>query len=191
MLTEHELLMERFAKEMTTYYPNWNAIINVNHITPDIFGKRLEAIRKERDLSQAEMGERLSYSKQAISKLEKGKNKKIPVDKLEFISNVFSVSVAYLLGLEKEAKTALDKRHYYFLEHPKNDFEYIKNDIFNDALIYPMETFGASTDKLLTLVIEGLKEDYALLSAIYRILRAQDSKKKNACEIIKSIEKIL
>ena len=191
MLTEHELLMERFAKEVTTYYPDWNAIINANHITPDIFGKRLEEIRKGQSLKQAEMGERLSYSKQAISKLEKGKNKKIPVDKLEFISNVFSVSVAYLLGLEENKEIAVDKRHYYFWEHPKNDFEYIKKDIFNDTLKYPMETFGASTDKLLTLVIKGLKKDYALLSAIYWILRAEDSKKKTACEIIKSIEKIL
>ena len=64
-------------------------------------GDRIQELRKKKYLSQEELAERLEVSKQSVSKWEL--NKVIPnVDKLIFLSELFEVSLDYLIKGEKE-----------------------------------------------------------------------------------------
>ena len=191
MQSEKDTLINSFEKKMISYFPNWNTIIDANNVTTKTFGQRLKRLRKSRGLNQVEMGERLSYKKQNISKIENGKNKQIPVDKLDFISDIFSVSIAYLLGLEDDDGVHFDKRHYYFWENPNSEYGLVKEDILNKPLIYPMETWGSPKEEMINIVIEELKTDYDLLDSLYRIFTIEKTKRKNFIDIIKALKNIL
>lgn len=62
------------------------------------FSERLKALREEYNLTQGELGERLSISRQSVSNYEKGT--RFPNDPkiILQISKLFNVSVDYLLG---------------------------------------------------------------------------------------------
>ena len=70
------------------------------------FGEYIYKLRKEKNLSQLELGMKLGVSDKAISKWENGKAKP-QTDILKKLSKIFEVSADYLLGLEDEtgAKT--------------------------------------------------------------------------------------
>lgn len=62
-------------------------------------GQRISALRKQRALSQEELGEKLGVSRQSISKWESDAS--LPeIEKLIALSRLFGVSVGYLLGVE-------------------------------------------------------------------------------------------
>lgn len=191
MQKEKDILISEFENEMIDYFPNWNIIIEKNNVTTKTFGQRLKKLRESRGLTQKEIGDQLSYKKQNISKIEKGKNKKIPVNKLDFISDQLSVSVAYLLGLEEDDSLHYDKRHYYFLQCPNKKYEPVKKDVFLKPLVYPMETWGIPMDNMMNTVIEGLKTDYELIAFLYFIFTAKKEKQKKIRDIINAIKKIL
>lgn len=62
------------------------------------FSERLKALREENNLTQSELAERLSISRQSVSNYEKGT--RFPNDPkiILQISKLFDVSVDYLLG---------------------------------------------------------------------------------------------
>lgn len=65
-------------------------------------GQRIAQKRKEQGLSQEGLGERLGVSRQAIYKWESDAS--LPeIDKLITLSQIFSVSVGWLLGVEEDA----------------------------------------------------------------------------------------
>lgn len=65
-------------------------------------GQRIQALRKEHDLSQEGLGEKLGVSRQAISRWEM--DGAVPeVDKLIAMGKLFGVSVDHLLGVEAPA----------------------------------------------------------------------------------------
>ena len=67
--------------------------------------EKLYTLRKKSGLSQEQLAEQLSVSRQAISKWESGQS--VPEsDKLIVISNYFKVSLDYLLKEESEQTTA-------------------------------------------------------------------------------------
>lgn len=64
-------------------------------------GQRIAQLRKQQNLSQEGLGERMGVSRQAISKWES--DAALPeVDKLIALSRQFQVTVGYLLGVEEE-----------------------------------------------------------------------------------------
>ena len=66
--------------------------------------EKLYTLRKKSGLSQEQLAEQLSVSRQAISKWESGQS--VPEsDKLIVISNYFKVSLDYLLKEESEQET--------------------------------------------------------------------------------------
>ena len=68
-------------------------------------GQRITALRKERRLSQEELGEQVGVSRQAIYKWESDAS--LPeIDKLSALSRLFGVSVGWLLGVEEAPSTA-------------------------------------------------------------------------------------
>ena len=66
------------------------------------FGEKLQILRKERGLSQEQFAAQLMVSRQAISKWELGESKP-DIDKIIQISNVFNVSIDYLLKDEEQS----------------------------------------------------------------------------------------
>lgn len=59
-------------------------------------GNRIRLFRKQKGMSQEELGNRLGLTKSYISRLENGK-KPISLDRLETIAEVLEVNVDYLL----------------------------------------------------------------------------------------------
>ena len=70
-------------------------------------GQRIAALRKERRLSQEELGAQVGVSRQAIYKWESDAS--LPdIDKLIALSKLFGVSVGWLLGVEEAAAQTQD-----------------------------------------------------------------------------------
>lgn len=64
----------------------------------DIFSERVYHLRKERGMSQKELGEAVGLSHKAISTIESG-DRATTLEKLIALSQFFDVSTDYLLGL--------------------------------------------------------------------------------------------
>ncbi|MCL2170130.1 MAG: helix-turn-helix domain-containing protein [Defluviitaleaceae bacterium] len=65
-------------------------------------GKRISALRKERDMTQVDLADRLGVTYQAVSSWERG-NSMPDIAKLPDISQILNVSIDELLGDEKTA----------------------------------------------------------------------------------------
>lgn len=63
-----------------------------------LFAKRLRELRKEKGLSQVELGERLGYGYTAISNYESGRNEPSFSDFIR-ICEILDVSADYILGI--------------------------------------------------------------------------------------------
>ena len=63
------------------------------------FAIRLKELRKECNLSQKELGEKIGYSKSAIGEWENGR-KEPCIDTIIKLSQVLNVTVGYLVGAE-------------------------------------------------------------------------------------------
>ena len=62
-------------------------------------GKRIAKVRKEKGISQTELGEICGTTKQTIFKYENGIITNIPLDKLEKIADALDVPPAYLMEI--------------------------------------------------------------------------------------------
>jgi transcriptional regulator with XRE-family HTH domain len=71
------------------------------------FGQKLKRLRQERDWSQEKLAEEIGVKRLAINKYESGQTKP-SAETLQKISEVFGVSIDYLLAEESE-KFAEDK----------------------------------------------------------------------------------
>lgn len=64
-------------------------------------GERIKQLRKQKGLTQEELGEFIGVKKAAIMKYEKGNVKNIKRDSIEILSKLFNVSPSYLMCLEE------------------------------------------------------------------------------------------
>jgi transcriptional regulator with XRE-family HTH domain len=62
-------------------------------------GSRIVTLRKERGLTQTQLGEMIGVSQQQVVSFEKGR-RKVPASALPKLSKVLAVSVEALLGIE-------------------------------------------------------------------------------------------
>ena len=70
-------------------------------------GERILALRRERNISQADLARRLDVSRQAVSKWEKGLSSPDTV-KLIQLAEVFDIEVEYLAtGIKPEPKSVV------------------------------------------------------------------------------------
>lgn len=82
-----------------------------------MIGERLYDLRKDRGLSQDELGEILNINKHSISSYERGRSE--PPDEIKIIlARFFHVSVDYLLGLT-DIPNAYDNE-FHLVKLPKN-----------------------------------------------------------------------
>ncbi len=66
-----------------------------------IFSQRVKALRKQRRLSQRELGEIIGVTHKTISTIESGLSS-TTIDKLIILAQFFGVSTDYLVGLKDE-----------------------------------------------------------------------------------------
>ena len=70
-------------------------------------GERITSLRKEKDISQAELAKRMGVSRQAVSKWEQGSSSP-DTDKLIQLADIFDVEVEYLAtGIKPEPKSVV------------------------------------------------------------------------------------
>jgi len=67
----------------------------------ELFAQRVRELRKQRNLSQKELGEALGLTQKAISTIESG-NRVTTIEKLILLAKFLDVSADYLLGLKDE-----------------------------------------------------------------------------------------
>lgn len=65
------------------------------------FSQRIYELRKQRGLSQKELGEAVGLSHKAISTIESG-SRSTTIEKLVLMADFFGVSTDYLLGRREE-----------------------------------------------------------------------------------------
>lgn len=63
---------------------------------------RLYYLRKQRGLTQSQLGEMLSISQQTVSRIEKIKGSEVPTDLLVKLSDYYQFSIDYLIESDKE-----------------------------------------------------------------------------------------
>lgn len=66
-----------------------------------LFSKRIYELRKQRKLSQKELGQAVGLSHKAISTIESG-SRSTTIEKLVLLADFFGVSADYLLGRRDE-----------------------------------------------------------------------------------------
>lgn len=67
----------------------------------EIFAERVHMLRKQRGMSQKELGEAIGLSHKSISTIESG-SRTTTLEKLVILARFFQVSTDYLLGLCEE-----------------------------------------------------------------------------------------
>lgn len=71
-------------------------------------GERIKALRIEKNLTQAELAEKLHTTKQNIFKYETSIVSNIPLHRIEQLANVLNCSPAYLMGWEEKVANNLE-----------------------------------------------------------------------------------
>lgn len=100
------------------------------------FNEKLQQLRKSKNLSQEQLAELLSVSRQAISKWELGTTTP-ELEKVIKISQIFSVSTDYLLGIvENEQDEAQQAQNTQTQEDETIPLINKKNSIENERLIH-------------------------------------------------------
>ena len=72
-------------------------------ISNEEIGLRIKNLRKEKNLSQEELGEKIGISKQAVSYLESGRNQ-ISLDILNKLHTIFNISIDELFFWRNKRK---------------------------------------------------------------------------------------
>lgn len=88
-----------------------------------MFGSRIKTLRISLGLNQLEFGNKLNVTKQSVSNWENG-NIQPSIDMLIKISNIYSVSTDYLLGLDKNRTldvTGLSDRQVSYIQSLVDD----------------------------------------------------------------------
>lgn len=103
-----------------------------------IKGERLRKLRKEKGLTQCELGEMIGVKKSIICLYEKEKRNPSIESMIDFVQ-IFGVSADYLLGTECLIKTFANKKESKILTFTKEEVSFIqelkKNKDIYDILL--------------------------------------------------------
>lgn len=119
-----------------------------------IFGLKIQQLRHEAGLSYTQLSDKSGLVISYLHGIEKGK--KYPkADKIKALASALDTDYAYLVSLEpnKKLKPIVDLLQSNFLK------------------IFPLETFGISTTKLLELLIQAPEKVNAFISTVVKITR--------------------
>ena len=101
------------------------------------FAERLKELRKQANLTQVELAKRLGIGQSSYADWERGR-KKPTQENLVKISQVFSVSIDYLVGNSEEKSNDLDNVELLFRMNSKG-LSKEEKEIFKKELIEFME----------------------------------------------------
>ncbi len=104
-----------------------------------MFGERIKELRKQKGLSQEELGQYFSISGPAVSKWESGNSEPDNVTLLK-LSDFFGVSVDYILGKDNETKEIELLKQLLI----KNGFMKSDEDLTNEELDRLMKFVNAN-----------------------------------------------
>lgn len=82
-----------------------------------MFGKRLAELRKQKNMSQYELAEKLNFSRGKLANYEQG-TREPDYETLKFLANFFDVSIDYLLGNSDESNRSDDEEFERFKNNP-------------------------------------------------------------------------
>ena len=70
--------------------------------------EKIRSLRKQADLTQTELGEKLGVKKNAVSKWECGRVEDIPAGKVKAMAKMFNVPASYLIDNDSELPAPLE-----------------------------------------------------------------------------------
>lgn len=106
-------------------------------ISNEEIGLRIKNLRKEKNLSQEELGEKIGISKQAVSYLESGRNQ-ISLDILDKLHTIFNISIDELFYgeiKEKDVNNKEDNENIEKMTKEENIKKETKRTIKKDPLL--------------------------------------------------------
>lgn len=95
-----------------------------------LIGERLLDLRKDANLSQQKLGEKLQLSKNAISSYEKDRNEPSDAIKIQ-IAKFFNVSIDYLLGITDNPTPYSSDDINHYIRLPFHFPEKLKSELLN------------------------------------------------------------
>ena len=119
-----------------------------------IFGLKVQHLRQEADLSYQQLSDRTGLAISYLHSIEKGK--KYPkADKIILLAAALDTEYDYLVSLEPSKKL-------------RPIVELLRSDFLK---IFPLETFGISTTKLIELLLQAPEKVNAFISTVIKITR--------------------
>ncbi|MDD2971757.1 MAG: helix-turn-helix transcriptional regulator [Lachnospiraceae bacterium] len=98
------------------------------------FGETLYTLRKEKNMSQESLAQQLNTSRQAVSKWET--NQGFPeMDKLKMMSNLFGVSIDYMINGEQVSIESKNERGYYASAETIEGFLIYRRSVMKSVVI--------------------------------------------------------
>lgn len=119
-----------------------------------IFGLKVQHLRQEAELSYQQLSDRTGLALSYLHSIEKGK--KYPkADKIILLAEALDTEYNYLVSLEPSKKL-------------RPIVELLRSDFLK---IFPLETFGISTTKLIELLLQAPEKVNAFISTVVKITR--------------------
>ncbi len=119
-----------------------------------IFGLKVQHLRQEAELSYQQLSDRTGLAISYLHSIEKGK--KYPkADKIILLAQALNTEYNYLVSLEPSKKL-------------RPIVELLRSDFLK---IFPLETFGISTTKLIELLLQAPEKVNAFISTVVKITR--------------------
>ncbi len=119
-----------------------------------IFGLKVQQLRQEAGLSYQQLSDKIGLVISYLHSIEKGKKYPKP-DKIKALCEVLNTDYDYLVSLEPNKKL-------------KPIIDVLQSDLLK---IFPLETFGVSTTKLVGLLVQAPEKINAFISTIIKITR--------------------
>lgn len=124
------------------------------------FSERLKLLREENFLTQDELAKKLNISRQSVSNYENGTRFPNDVQVLIKISQLFSVSIDYLIGIS-------NSRIFFVNEHVKRSFntteeginDFIKKRDAMENLFFELDSMSLENINKIIKCIKIFKED--------------------------------
>lgn len=127
-----------------------------------LFNEKLKMLRKENNLTQERLAEKINVSRQAITKWESGEGTP-DIENLKQISQVFNITIDELIKEEKKL-TKENKKKYSYME--ELEIDHTKHFDIHYSKIYELNIMPNAEEKV---KIELLSEECEKLSDTFKI----------------------
>lgn len=115
--------------------------------------KNLSILRKNAKMSQSDLAEKLGVTQQTISKYENG-TREPDSETLKILSNIFDVSIDYLLDNDENLNIKLNKKDERDIQKALNE-TLIQLEKSQDGLMFDGEPLDDETREFLKLSLEN------------------------------------